>query len=127
MGFLDWFWDAKISGEPLKVLLNPPHEYGAAQGPPWNYEWYAGNFLVGMLLPQRSFLPGMTLFVWLLGAIVRLTQDITTPRKWRQNMLFLTAILAASLPFIHLHSLIALLVFGASFLLPWADAIKNAG
>lgn len=102
-GGLQWLIDLRLRG--IDALLAPPREYGRVEG----YEWYAGNFLVGMLLPQRAFLPGMTLTVWLLAALLG-------PLS-RRSLVGL-GLAAGCLPVVHVHSLLALLVFGAC-LRPW--------
>ncbi|MBB6053009.1 hypothetical protein [Armatimonas rosea] len=105
-GGLRWLLDIKTQG--LGALLAPPHEYGRALEE-WGYEWYAGNFLVGMLLPQRAFLPGMTLTIWLLCGL----QRASCRRQWG-----LIGLGAGLLPIVHVHSLIALIAFGAALLWP---------
>lgn len=97
LGGFQWLVDIRLRG--LDALLAPPQEYGRVEG----YEWWAGNFLVGMLLPQRAFLPGMTLTIWLLVALLQ------EPTKRR---LLGMGLAAGCLPIVHVHSLLALLVFG---------------
>lgn len=101
-------WLADIKAQGVDALLLPPQEYGRALDD-WGYQWYAGNFIVGMLLPQRAFLPGMTLTIWLLCGL----QTATTRRQW-----WLIGLGAGVLPIVHMHSLLALVVFGAALLWP---------
>lgn len=98
LGGIQWLVDIKQQG--TGAFLAPPQEYGRVQG----YDWFAGNFLVGMLLPQRAFLPGMTLTIWLLVGLL----EKPTPRR-----LLGLGLAAGCLPIVHVHSLLALLVFGA--------------
>ena len=101
-------WLADIKAQGVGALLLPPQEYGRALDD-WGYQWYAGNFLVGMLLPQRAFLPGMTLTIWLLCGL----QTATARRQWG-----VIGLGVGILPIVHMHSLIALLIFGAALLWP---------
>ncbi len=105
-GYLRWFVDIKMQG--VGAILAPPQEYGRALDD-WGYQWYAGNFIVGMLLPQRAFLPGMTLTIWLLCGL----QTATTKKQWG-----VIGLGAGVLPIVHMHSLLALMVFGAALLWP---------
>lgn len=105
-GVLNWFADIRMQG--LDALFFPPKEYGRALEE-WNYQWYSGNYLVGMILPQRAFLPGMTLTVWLLCGL----QAARTRKHW-----LLLGLGAGCMPIVHMHSSLALLVFGAALLWP---------
>ena len=68
-------WLADIKAQGVGALLLPPQEYGRALDD-WGYQWYAGNFLVGMLLPQRAFLPGMTLTISVNSSIARIAKPL---------------------------------------------------
>lgn len=105
-GFLHWFADIKLQG--LEALLHPPQEYGSAPEE-WGYQWYASNYLVGMLLPQRAFLPGMTWMIWLLCAL----QVAHQRRQW-----LMIGLAAGFLPLVHMHSFVALLFLGSALLWP---------
>lgn len=111
-GYLSWFGDIRTQG--LAAVLAPPQEYSQVK----DYDWFAGNFLVGMLLPQRAFLPGMTLTLWLLCGLQRATHR----RQW-----FWIGSGAGLLPIVHMHSLLALLVFGGALLWPHRSRWREWG
>jgi hypothetical protein len=100
-------WLAQIRGTGTGALKLPPREYGRID----DYQWYAGNFLVGMLLTQRAFLPGMVVAVWVLVGLRRALEVNN------QKLLVLCGIGAGFLPVIHVHSLLAVIVFGL-FMVP---------
>jgi hypothetical protein len=102
-GALIWLDDVLKIGK--EAVFAPPHEYSRVD----DYGWYAGNFVVGMLLPQRAFLPGMTLTVWLLFGLLK-------EEKKPRDYLFLT-LGAGLLPIVHMHSLIALFVLGGALVI----------
>jgi hypothetical protein len=73
-----------------------------------NYQWYSGNVIVGMLLPQRAFLLGITLATWaLVGILYVLLNDPKNQQK-NQLILFISSLLSGILAITHMHSLIAL-------------------
>ncbi|MGC4045207.1 MAG: hypothetical protein QM758_15555 [Armatimonas sp.] len=97
-----WEWLAEIRAKGMPAFLLPPKEYGRVD----DYQWYAGNFLVGMLLTQRAFLPGMASAVWIL---VWLRRAVETGER---RLFLLCGIAAGLLPIVHVHSLFAVIVFG---------------
>jgi hypothetical protein len=107
-------WLGDIGRGGLPVLFSPPIEYGRIN----EYGWYAGNFVVGMLLPQRAFLPGLALAVWLLVGFFRaFAQPEPSPRR---RLLTLCGVGVGLMPIVHVHSLLAVLVIGGLAALGWA-------
>ena len=97
-------------------LLSPPLEYSRFDA----YQWYSGNTIVGLLLPQRGMLLGMAWTLGILYIVITALQssDISKARF----KLLIAGILAGFLPIIHPHSLIALAVFSLFLCLPrWRD------
>ncbi|MBC8101838.1 MAG: hypothetical protein H7Z41_04540 [Cytophagales bacterium] len=116
LGF--WTWVRDLAANPsLDLLLFPPKEYSAAE----SFEWYSSNFLSAMLLPQRSFLQGLTAAVWLLTLLLfTLTFWERLKRTQREWLLALCGVLGGLLPVVHLHSLFAVSVFCLCVLVPFA-------
>lgn len=111
LGFLDFLADL-ASGSSLPAMLAfPPELYSRAD----EYQWYSGNFVVGMLMPQRAFLLGLTLAVW--SQVLLLYALLRRPRRG----LFIGAgLLAGLLPIAHAHSFLAVvLISGPLCLLLW--------
>lgn len=102
----DWLVQVRVHG--VEALSLPPREYGRSDP----YQWYAGNFLVGMLLTQRAFLPGMTLAVWILVALEKALHESDLSDRQRKRLYLLAGVGAGFLPIVHVHSLLAVLVFG---------------
>jgi hypothetical protein len=73
-----------------------------------NYQWYSGNVIVGMLLPQRAFLLGITLSIWALVGIIYVLLDNPKNHQKHQLILFISSLLSGILAITHMHSLIAL-------------------
>ncbi len=76
------------------------------------YEWYTGNIINGMLLPQRAFLLGMTLAVWVLVVVIYLlrTTKLSPRHRW---LLVGAGLMAGVLPIAHMHSFIVLVLVSA--------------
>jgi hypothetical protein len=72
------------------------------------YQWYSGNVIVGMLLPQRAFLLGITLAIWALVGIMCVLLDNPKNQPKNQLILFISSLLSGILAITHMHSLIAL-------------------
>jgi hypothetical protein len=121
MGFWDWLRD--IAQKPsVDLLLFPAREYSAVE----KYEWYSSNFLSTMLLPQRSFLLGLTTGVWLLTLLLftltfwdRLRQD---KREW---LLAVCGLMGGLMPVIHLHSLFAISLICLGVIVPFAGRSRE--
>lgn len=76
------------------------------------YQWLAGNFVNGMLLPQRAFLLGMTISVWILFLFLSTIREFNSKSLSRvqRKKLVVAGILAGILPITHMHSLIFLVI-----------------
>jgi hypothetical protein len=72
------------------------------------YQWYSGNVIVGMLLPQRAFLLGITSAIWSLVGILYVLLDNPKNQQKHQLILFISSLLSGILAITHMHSLIAL-------------------
>ncbi|MEP0875536.1 hypothetical protein NDA00_06745 [Funiculus sociatus GB2-M2] len=111
LGFINFLRD--FSNNPsLKMLLYPEQEYSNAIP----YEVYSGNFVVGMLIPQRAFLLGMALSLWIMTGLVYILLN----RKQaigNRRILFVLGTLAGLLPIIHIHSFIVIIVVTGSLCL----------
>lgn len=121
-GFLLWL-DDLIKKPSWENLLYPANTYARVE----QYMWYDGNFLAGLLLPQRAFLPGMVWAVWLLVLLLFCftNWDADEP-GWpllRRRLLFYGGLAAGVLPLVHTHSYLALGVCCLA-LTPWFAA-KN--
>jgi len=100
INFLKDFWE----NPNLKNLLYPLKDYS----PVPDIQWFAGNALVGMFFPQRAFLLGMTIAVWLLALFLyAISKD---NHKYQKAILVFSGILAGILPITHMHSFIAVFV-----------------
>lgn len=104
LGFVDYFKD--IFSDPLwSTILYPIKDYSAL----FKYDWYAGNVVVGLLLPQRAFLLGITLGIWsLIGLVYVLMKEKRS--KHDITIMIFAGLLAGILPIVHPHSLISLVV-----------------
>lgn len=89
LGFLSFFNDF-AQNPSLESLLFPAQEYSRVD----EQQWYAGNVVVGMLVPQRAFLLGMVLAVWAFIGFFRA----------RRTSLFAAGIGAGLLPIAHMHT-----------------------
>lgn len=103
MGFFGWVRDI-IADPSLAQLLYPLKEYSRFD----QFQWYSGNVIVGMLLPQRSFLLGLTMAVWILVILFRLLGV----RDQRQYHLLsvMAGVGAGLLPIVHTHSFMAVVL-----------------
>lgn len=103
-GFFRFFKD--LAQDPSwQRFLFPTQDFSRLE----EYQMYAGNFVNGMLLPQRAFLLGMTIAVWVLvGFLVVLRKPANS--RYNRVILFLTGTLAGILPIAHMHSLIVLVI-----------------
>jgi len=109
-GFLR-IWQKWWSHPTLAFLLFPDKDYSRLE----QYQWLAGNFVNGMLIPQRAFLLGMTMAVWSLAILLYVFRHppiklIERPRN--QWLLVGAGLLAGLLPIVHMHSFMALVMIG---------------
>ncbi len=72
------------------------------------YQWGSGNVIVGMLLPQRAFLLGITLAIWALVGIIYVLLDDPKNQQKYSSILLISSLLSGILAITHMHSLIAL-------------------
>lgn len=95
LGFVHFIAD----GVSLATLINPPLQYSRVDA----YEWYSGNVIVGLLVPQRAMLAGMTLGVWSLFLLIRqlLAEKPESRERWS---LIIAGVFAGMLPITHAHS-----------------------
>lgn len=74
------------------------------------YSWYSGNVIVGLLFPQRAFLLGMTIGVWIIASLI-FAYDLKKHHLYRARFLLATiGFLSGVLPIVHMHSFIAIVV-----------------
>ncbi len=102
LGFLRFIPDAILtsSWQPLK-------DYSRLE----NYSWLAGNWVNGMLVPQRAFLLGMALAVWVIALVVFVNKNWEQlESQWRKRLLLLAGVLVGILPITHMHSFIVLVI-----------------
>lgn len=104
LGFINYFKD--VFSDPVwSTILYPIKDYSAL----FKYDWYAGNVVVGLLLPQRAFLLGITLGIW---SLIGLLYILKRKNQTRSDLIiiFIAGLLAGILPIVHPHSLISLVV-----------------
>ena len=86
------------------------------------YGWNGGNVVTAILLPQRSFLLGMTMGVWaILGLGTALIKDYFGLKQRRTTMV-IAGIIAGIMPISHMHSFIVVIMI--SFFL-CLDSFRN--
>lgn len=93
----------------LEFLLFPTKDFSRLE----QYQWLAGNWVNGMLVPQRAYLMGMTVAVWSLAILLYVLRHPPikiADRKRNFQLLLVAGLLAGSLPIVHSHSLIALVI-----------------
>lgn len=89
-----------------QTVLHPPQEYSQF----WEYQWGSGNVIVGMLLPQRAFLLGITLALWSYFCFLRvLLAEKRLPLSTELALATVGGMLAGILPITHMHSFLALI------------------
>jgi hypothetical protein len=98
-------------------LIFPLRDYSRLE----QYQWLAGNWVAGMLMPQRSFLLGMAVTVWsMAGFLYVLKNAERLSVKHRRVILACSGLLAGILPITHMHSFIVLvIVTGLCSLVMW--------
>lgn len=102
LGFID-YWREFAKDPRLDHFFLITHQYSGLP----SYDWFAGNFIIGMLLPQRAFLLGMLIaLISLTGLFHALTHRLT-PTKDKRTLV-LSGLCAGLLPIAHMHSLIAM-------------------
>ncbi|MBI2065128.1 MAG: hypothetical protein HYT62_03700 [Candidatus Yanofskybacteria bacterium] len=87
----------------FEFLKYPPIDYGRYD----IYQWFAGNMAVGLLIPQRSFLIGVTLGVWAIVGVLYVILRDNLAESIKTKILVISGILAGVLPIAHPHSFMA--------------------
>lgn len=103
-GFIDFAQDF-VKSPTFASLLYPERHYSRID----QYSWYAGNVIVGMIIPQRAFLLGFTLSIWVLACYIYAIQK-KDDQKNQRTLLLLAGMLAGILPIAHMHSFIAVVI-----------------
>lgn len=102
-------WISELTAHPTWSLLTyPPRQYGRFD----IYQWYSGNVLTGLIIPQRAFLLGLTAGVWILWLVL----DVIRRDEWQSRdrwRLLAAGGLAGLMPIIHPHSLIVVVAVSA--------------
>ena len=108
LGFIDFILHI-IQDHSLKNILNLSFfEKNLDYTRQEQYQWYSGNVIVGMLLPQRAFLLGITSAIWaLVGILYVLLNDPKNQQKY-SSILLISSLLSGILAITHMHSLITL-------------------
>ncbi len=97
-GFIDFFKDIADNG--WSLIQYPPKDYSVAR----QYDWYAGNISVGLLIPQRAFLLGMTLGVWILALFYYASSTRVLTERSRKKLMCIAGCVAGIMPIAHAHS-----------------------
>lgn len=107
LGFVNYLYDF-WQNPSWEMVTFPPLDYTRLE----QYDWYSGNIILAILLPQKAFLSGIVLATI---SLIFYFKGIETKDKKH----FITAgILAGLLPITHMHSFIMLaLVTGISSLI----------
>lgn len=113
-GFINFIKELNIHPT-TNLLIFPPIDYTRIV----KYQWLAGNIPVAMLIPQRSFLLGLTIGVWSLLLFITAIQQksfLNDQKKYSKNksvmkkLFLISGILAGILPVAHVHSFISIVV-----------------
>ncbi|MEQ1439976.1 acyltransferase [Fontimonas sp. SYSU GA230001] len=100
LGGVSFLWDS-LSHDRWDALAYPPVEVSRMD----RYDWYSGNVLTGMLLPQRAFVFGFPVALMsLLCLLLAVQARVRRPRLWALG----GGLLAGLMPLLHTHSFIAL-------------------
>lgn len=105
-GFFDWF--VEIAREGLESLTYPGNPFSRRD----EYQWYSGNFLAGMLIPQRAFLPGLVLGLGVILTAFHINKLLLKKQPVRAWILSGAVVLGMGLlTATHVHSTLAVGVF----------------
>ncbi len=89
------------------------------------YDWLAGNIPAAMLIPQRAFLIGVTIGVWVLFLLLNALDQPKKKFRLQKKILALTGVLAGILPIAHMHSFIAIVILSGTIIFSKLYAAKN--
>ena len=104
LGGLEFLWQTLRAAD-WAALAYPPLEVSRLD----RYDWYSGNVLTGMLLPQRAFVFGFPFaLASLLMLLIALRGGVSRPRL----LAAAGGLMAGLLPLLHTHSFIALALIG---------------
>lgn len=103
-GAWNYFQDWQKAGFPHPFL--PSHDYSRIE----ERSWLAGNWINGMLIPQRAFALGIAMMVWILIGYWVGMADPRLNEKQRRLILLVSGLGAGILPITHMHSFIVLVV-----------------
>ncbi|OGD83561.1 hypothetical protein A3A54_02150 [Candidatus Curtissbacteria bacterium RIFCSPLOWO2_01_FULL_39_62] len=118
IGFVYFFQELQTSGNLLSTLIYPAKEYTFYEG---KNLWFF-SFLYSEILPQRSFLFGLPIF---LISLILMIQGL---EKSKKNYLLVSGLLVSILPFFHTHSYLSIILFCAAYLpLYFINYLKSAG
>ncbi len=104
LGFLNFIKKILLT-QNWQLLNYPPKDYTRIL----KYQWLAGNIPTAMLVPQRTFLLGITIGIYSLLLL------LVGVDKKNKKLLVLGGVLAGILPIAHAHSFIAILVISATY------------
>ncbi len=107
LGFIDFAKDFYASPS-WELITYPPKDYSRNEP----YEWYAGNVAVGLLVPQRAFLLGMTIGIWAINLLMwgLWKNKKETIARTTKIQLAGAGVLAGLLPITHAHGFIAIVI-----------------
>lgn len=103
-GFINFIKDF-LAHPTLSMFLYPPLHYSRID----HYDWYSGNAIVGFLLPQRAFLLGMTISIWVMAGLTWILQK-SQHIKRTKIILVALGLMAGLLPIVHIHSFIVVVI-----------------
>lgn len=109
LGFMSFLSD--FAQDPiLQALAYPAKEYYTRIE---MFDWLDGNVISGLLMPQRSFLFGMTFGIWSLAGLLYVLRNPQRPPRERKIMLVSAGVFAGVLPVISPHSFMAIVALSA--------------
>lgn len=118
LGFIYLIQDIQSSGSLLSTLIYPAHEYTFYQE---KNLWFF-SFLYSEILPQRSFLFGLPLF------LISFILMILGLNKTKKRYVLFSGLLIGIMPFFHTHSYISILMLSSVYLpLFLVNKLKDKG
>ncbi len=105
LGF--WNFLKEFVADPsLSAITYPIRDFGRFD----QFDWYAGNVTLGLLLPQRAFLLGVTIGVWVIAILFWILENKNLPEPKKHKLLLAIGLAAGIMPIAHAHSFIALII-----------------